>query len=154
MVPDSIGLPALDAASRSAPWRVDHPPSTKPLVNVNVNLEVFDMDAPARRGQELHVLPTTAWGKWAVGFAVAFIVLLGVFLVLLATGPQGAATLAFTPQIIPGVLAAACAVAALITGLFATIYRQERSLLNFAATGIGVLVTVFVVGEFAIPPYD
>lgn len=112
------------------------------------------MEAPAQRGQDLQMLPTTAWGKWAVGFAAGFIVLLGVFIALLATGPQGAATLTFTPRLVPGLLAVACAVAALITSLVATVYRQERSLLNFAATGIGFLVTVFVVGEFAIPPYD
>ena len=112
------------------------------------------MEAPARPRQELHVLPMTAWGKWAVGFAAAFFVLLGVFVVVLLTGPQGAATLTFTPQLIPGLLAVGCAVAALITGLIGTIYRQERSLLSFAATGVGFLVTVFVVGEFAIPPYD
>lgn len=112
------------------------------------------MLAPARGGQELHILPTTGWGRWAAGFAAAFVVLFGVFFVFLLTGPQGATTFTFTPQLIPGVLAAACAVAAVATGVFGIAARGERSLVAFAATGIGLLVTVFVIGEFAIPPYD
>lgn len=105
-------------------------------------------------GQELRLLPTTAWGKWAVGFAAAFVPLLVLFVVLLSTGPQGGTRLTFTPRLIPGLLAAGCMAAALTSGLIGLVFRGERSVLAALATGIGAMVTLFLVGEFAIPPYD
>ena len=112
------------------------------------------METQVKGGQELRMVPTTAWGRWAIGFALAVFPLSGVFLVLLATGPSGGTTLSFEPRLIPGLLAAISAMAALVTGLVAIIRRHERSLLTFAATGLGVMVTFFLVGEFLIPPYD
>lgn len=112
------------------------------------------MEVPARGGQPLSLLPTTAWGKWAVGFAVAFVPMLVLFLIFMLTGPRGGTTLDFTPRLIPGLLAAGCMVAALVTGLIGVIFRHERSVLVFASAAMGAAVTMFLVGEFAIPPYD
>ena len=112
------------------------------------------MEAPARSDQGLHVLPTTAWGRWAVGFVAAFIPLAATFVVLMATGPKGETSFTFTPDLIPGILAVASAVAALFAGLVAIVKRHDRSLLTFAAVGIGGMVSFFLIGEFAIPPYD
>lgn len=112
------------------------------------------MDTQVKGGQELRLLPTTAWGRWAIGFAGAFFPLAAVFVVILATGPSGGAALSLEPRLIPGILAAASAAAALVTGLVAIIARHERSLLAFAAAGLGAAVTFFLVGEFLIPPYD
>lgn len=112
------------------------------------------MASPVRQGQEVRIIPTTAWGKWACGFAVGFIVLFVVFFVFMLTGPRGETTFTFTPDLIPGLLAVASAVAALVTGLFAIVLRGERSILAFAATAIGFAATFMVVGEFFIPPFD
>ncbi len=112
------------------------------------------METPARKGQELRLLPTSTWGRSAVGLAAAFVPLTGLFIVLLVTGPRGGTTLDFTPQMLPGILAAGSAIGAVVTGLVAVIARHDRSLLTFAALGIGAMVSFFLVGEFAIPPYD
>lgn len=112
------------------------------------------MESPVRGGQEFRLMPASAWGKLAVGLAAAFFPLLGLFVVLLATGPKGGTTFTFTPQLLPGILAAGSAFAALISGLVAIAIRHERSVLTFAAVAIGAMVTFFLVGEFAIPPYD
>lgn len=110
------------------------------------------MEVPARGGQGLHLWPTTAWGRSAVGFAAAFVVLMAAFLILVASGQRGGATLSSNLTLaIPGLLAAASGVVALVTGLIGIFFRHERSMLAFVATVIGALVTVFVVGEFAFP---
>lgn len=100
------------------------------------------------------MLPTTAWGRSAIGLAAAFIVLFAVFFVLMLTGPRGGETFTFSPQLIPGILAVVCAVGALVTGLIGIVFRHERSFVAIAATGIGFLASGFVVGEFLIPPFD
>lgn len=112
------------------------------------------MEAPARGRQELHLWPVTVWGKLAIASAGAFVPLVALFISLLVTGPQGGTTFNFTPRMIPGLLAAGCAAGALATGLIGVVFKQERSLFALVATAIGFFVTAFLVGEFAVPPYD
>lgn len=112
------------------------------------------MEAPARGSEELHLAPTTVWGKVAVGAAGLFVPLAVLFVMLLVTGPQGGTTFSFSPRLIPGIVAGMCAVTALATGLTGVLFRRERSLFALVATALGFFVTAFLVGEFAIPPYD
>lgn len=112
------------------------------------------MEAPARGVQGLRVWPTSAWGRWAVGFAAAFFPLVALFAVFIATGPKGETSFTFTPQLIPGLLAVASAVAAVVAGLVATVKGHDRSLLTFVAIAFGGMVSFFLIGEFFIPPFD
>lgn len=104
------------------------------------------MEVPARG---LHLLPFTSWGRWAGGFGVGLIALVGAFVLLIPFGPASA--IAQVAVAVVGILAALCAAAALLTGLFAILFRHERSLAAFIATGIGLLALVPVVGEFTVP---
>ena len=112
------------------------------------------MQAPARGDQAMHVLPTAAWGRWAVGFAAAFFPLAALFVVFMLTGPKGATSFTFTPELIPGLLAVASAVAALFTSIVAVVKGHDRSVLTFTAMAIGGMVSFFLIGEFFIPPFD
>jgi hypothetical protein len=93
------------------------------------------MSAPALGGKRSPLLPSTGWGRWTVGLGIAFLVLFGSFLVLVASGQRGGATIFSNLTLaVPGLLAAGCAAVALVTGLIAVIFSKERSPLVFVAT--------------------
>lgn len=96
--------------------------------------------------------PSTAWGRLALGFLAAFFVLGAVFIVMGATGQQGGETFADNLWLaVPGLAGSASAILALVTGLFAVIWRRERSVLVLAAMALGAFVSLFTVAEVAFP---
>jgi undecaprenyl pyrophosphate phosphatase UppP len=80
-------------------------------------------------------LPITRLGWWAVGLAVANIVLNFAWSIL-----PGGAILGFICGLVGGVLA-----------LIAVIRQHERSWLVWLAVLVGLSVLVFILGEFLIP---
>lgn len=97
-------------------------------------------------------MPKTKIGKWSVGLLIAFIVFLVIGNIIVASGQEGGDTIFDNLYIsIPMILAALCAIAALITGLVSIIKNKERSVLVIIATLIGLIITWFVFGELLIP---
>jgi hypothetical protein len=92
-------------------------------------------ELPARGERRIAVLPATRLGRWAVGLALANVVLVPSWSLL---GPLGA---------FPGF---ACGLAGGITGLVAIFRRGERALTVYAAVVPLVLVVLFVLAELLI----
>lgn len=109
------------------------------------------MSVSARPGG-LSLGPSTGWGWWAVGLAMAFVASMAVFFAAVASGQRGGAAFADNLWLsIPALSAAACATLALLTSFVAVVARKERSLLVLLAMALGALVTAFWVGEIALP---
>lgn len=89
---------------------------------------------PARTRRRFPPLPTTRLGRWAVGLAVAYPLLVTAWRIL-----PGGALLGFASGIAGGVLA-----------LVAIVRRGERALLVFAAVAPLVLVVAFVLAELLV----
>lgn len=97
-------------------------------------------------------MPKTIFGKWSVGLIIAFLLLFGLFQLLVASGQRGGATF-FANLIlaIPGVLMGASGITAFFTGVIGIMKHKERSILVFIATAIGLFILVFILGEFLFP---
>ncbi len=96
--------------------------------------------------------PGTRTGKWSAGFLVASIVFLILFYALVASGQRGGETFFSNPWLSLTILPAA--LAAIVAGVEAcvAIFRdRERSLVNYTALLLGLLVTIFAIGEIAFP---
>jgi hypothetical protein len=109
----------------------------------------------AARPSGMTLAPTTWWGRLAIGFTGAFVVFTAVFFGAVISGQKGGET--FTDNLwlfVPGLSGTLCAALGLVTGLVGVIARKERSLFVFLTIAITGLVALFLIGEFAIPPYD
>ena len=96
--------------------------------------------------------PTTRWGRLAVALVVAFGCLLGVFFLLVASGQRGGRTFFSNLWLtLPMLLAAACGIGAFFVGAASIIRARERSVFVFLATGVGLFVLLFAVGEIVFP---
>lgn len=96
--------------------------------------------------------PKSALGKWSVGFILAFIISLAVLMIMAASGQTGGDTLTSNLKLaIPGLLAGFCALSSLVTGAIAIVRSKERSTIVLVATIIGLLVFIFLLGEFLFP---
>lgn len=110
--------------------------------------------------QKIHLLPKTSPGKWSLGMVVVM------FLLLFAVGPF------FANRVYKGVAAGetipvdfitrpglaismsagfAAGLAGMVIGLLAMIRHKERAMLVFVSTLVGLLLVVFLAGEFAGP---
>ena len=98
------------------------------------------------------ILPKSGPGKCSTGLLAAFVVLLAVFQLLVASGQRGGETffsnLALT---IPMLIAGLCGAIAFFTGLIAVIRNKERSILVFLAILVGFFILLFSIGEFLFP---
>ena len=90
---------------------------------------------PVKEARRIAILPTTRLGRWAVGLAAAFIVLVLAWRVM---GPAGAA---------PGF---ACGLVGGVVALVAIFRHGERAITVFAALVPFVFVLGFVVAELII----
>lgn len=95
----------------------------------------------------ISILPKSLLGRWSVGMAAAFILLLVLSGVLtglggVEPGPVGA---------IVGIAFGISGIAALVTGLISTIKSKERSILVFLAMLTGLFVLIFLFGDFLYP---
>ena len=99
------------------------------------------------------MMPKTKLGKWSVGLIIAFCLLLATTMfVVQVLGQEGGKTFFDSPAIsIPMLGAGTSAVAAFFTGIVSIWKYKERAILVFAASIIGLLVLLFVVGEFTSP---
>lgn len=101
----------------------------------------------------MKVLPQTTLGKWSIGFAITFFLLLatGIFIIS-RQGSRLDQTFFDNPLAsIPMLSAGASAIAALFCGIISIWKSKERSFFMFVATLIGLLVLWFVLGEILIP---
>lgn len=88
-----------------------------------------------KRGRRFPILPTTRLGNWAVGLAVANVVLTSAWRLM---GPLGA---------FPGLV---CGLAGGILAAVAISRRGERALAVFAATVPAMFVVLFVLAELLV----
>ena len=97
-------------------------------------------------------MPTTALGKWSVGFAIAFILLFAVFMVVAASGETGGNTFSDNLWLaIPGILADVAGILAFLTSLVAIVRNIDRSTLVIVAFALGFIITTFTLGELIFP---
>jgi cytochrome bd-type quinol oxidase subunit 2 len=96
--------------------------------------------------------PGTRTGKWSTGFLAGSIVFFILFYALVAAGQRGGETffsnLWLSLTILPAALAA---IVAGVLACVAILRDRERSLISIVALLLGVLVTIFAVGEIAFP---
>ena len=79
-------------------------------------------------------MPRSIPGKWSAGLIAAFFVLFIIFQILVATGQQGVETFFDNLLLsIPISIAAACGLAAFVTGLIGVVRSKERSIIVYLA---------------------
>lgn len=111
------------------------------------------------KSMKIDVVPRTNGGKWAVGLIVAMFLLFfagtSLFGVLYQSVPAGnsiAEDIAGRPALAFTMLAGMlCGILAFGFGLFAITRQKERSILTYAASIIGALLILFLLGEFLFP---
>ncbi|OGY25560.1 MAG: hypothetical protein A2Z24_01735 [Candidatus Woykebacteria bacterium RBG_16_44_10] len=98
-------------------------------------------------------MPKTTLGKWSAGLIIAFFLLLATGMIVVSVFKQeGGETFLDNLWIsIPMLGAGAVAIAAFFTGVVAIVRNKERSVFVFLAALIGLLVLIFVLGEFLSP---
>jgi hypothetical protein len=99
-------------------------------------------------------MPKTTLGKWSAICLGLFVLFLIIGQIVVATGQQGGDTFFDNLYIsIPMSLAALAAVFAFILGITSLIKSKERSPLVIIATVIGLVIIVFLAGEFLGPQH-
>ncbi len=108
---------------------------------------------------KISILPKTKLGWWSLGLAVAMPVLFFIGMsfatLLYESVPAGGTILediTVRPALALTMLAGmASGISAFIVGLIAIIRQKERALLVYGATLTGVLLIIFLFGEFIFP---
>lgn len=95
-------------------------------------------------------MPKMRLGKWSVGLIVVFLLLLGLFRLLIASGQKGGGTLPDNLLLAILFLAGISGIGAFVTGLISILKSKERAVLVFLATIIGLFVPWFIVGEMLV----
>lgn len=96
-------------------------------------------------------MPRTTLGKWSVVLIVIFILLFALFLILVASGQKGGETFFSNLALsVPMLIAAIAGIASFVIGII-SIIKGERSVLVFISSAVGLLVTIFVLGEIIFP---
>ena len=96
-------------------------------------------------------MPSTIFGKWAGWLFGLFVALVALFLGLVGAGQRGGETIFSNLALaIPGLGAAAAAIAGGVLGVFALKHR-DRSIVVIVATLMGVLVLFWTAAEIAFP---
>ena len=97
-------------------------------------------------------VPTTSLGRLAVLEMTAFLGLMALFAILVASGQRGGE--GFFDNLwltVPVLIAFASVVVATVAGAAAVITQGERSIIVIAATIVGLAVTIFGILEVAFP---
>lgn len=94
----------------------------------------------------------TRLGKWSVGLIILFFLLFALFQFLVASGQRSGATF-FSNLVlaIPILAAGISGMLAFFTGIISIIKSKERSVFVFLAMTMGLLVLIFILGEFLSP---
>ena len=85
----------------------------------------------------MRLLPTTNNGKWASGLSLAFIILIIIKIV------------AFLP--IPTFVIAIIGLAGFIMGSIAVFKNKDRTILNFVAIVVGLIIILWTAAELVFP---
>jgi len=94
----------------------------------------------------------TLLGKWSVALIIIFILLFVLFQILVASGQRGGDTFFSNLTLaIPGLSMGIAGILAFFTGIISIIVKKERSIFVFLATGAGLFVLIFVLGELIFP---
>ncbi|MCA9946797.1 MAG: hypothetical protein H6656_22475 [Ardenticatenaceae bacterium] len=109
--------------------------------------------------QSWRIVPQTILGRWSVGLIVIMPILfvIGTSLTnsLYESVPAGGtivADIAARPALALTMLAGmAAGIAAFLVGLLALVRKKERALLVYISTMVGMLLMVFLAGEFISP---
>lgn len=98
------------------------------------------------------ILPKTHLGKWSTGLFAVCIVFFVIFQILVASGQRGGETfLDNIPLSLNGLVFVISGISAFFTGIISIVKGKERSALAFISTIIGLLILIFVIGEFIFP---
>lgn len=96
--------------------------------------------------------PTTAAGRWAVGFAGLFLLAAVAMQAAVLNGQEAGDAFNDNWWLAgPALVAAVAAVAGLVTGIVAMVRRQERALSVLLTVVVGALVSLFVLGQLVLP---
>ena len=97
--------------------------------------------------------PETRLGWWAVGLAVAFVVMFIINATVFVPAAQGVSNAWWQQALLPfyGIFMVLCGLAAGVVGLVAVIRKHERSWLVWLTILPGACVLFFVLGEFLSP---
>jgi hypothetical protein len=105
-----------------------------------------------KKGRQNMVIPKTSWGKWSVGLMLICILSLVTMFILSAAGQRGGDTFSSNLFLsIPALIAATAGTLALISGAIGLIKDHERSQLVLFAVAIGLIGTIFWLGEIIVP---
>lgn len=101
----------------------------------------------------MKILPITKLGQWSVGLTAIFFLLIGSVMVLVNVFHQGGGNTFFDNYFIsiPMLFAVLSAIAASVTGIVSVRKYKERSLLVAIPISIGLMLVVFLLGEFIAP---
>ncbi len=104
----------------------------------------------ANSGSALLKRPSTRLGWWAVGLAIAFIIMSFINSAVFMRLSENAS---WRQTILPfyGILMMLCGLAAFVVGLMAFIRSHERSWLVWLTLLPGASALLFVLGEFLVP---
>lgn len=98
------------------------------------------------------LLPTTRFGRIAAIGMTVFVLLMGLFAILVAAGQRGGDEFFDNLWLtVPVLVAFASAVVATVAGVVAVVGQRERSVAAIAATIVGLAVTIFGFMEVAFP---
>lgn len=109
--------------------------------------------------RSLRILPATALGKWSVGLMIVMPILFiigssfaGLLYPSVPAGGTIFADIAARPALALTMLAGmGSGISGFITGFLAIIRKKDHSLLVYVSTLIGVLLILFLAGEFISP---
>lgn len=110
------------------------------------------MTARSTHRGSFHLAPMSAVGRWAAGFVGLFVAAFLFLLVMAGMGQEGGDRLSDNWWLaVPGVTAGVSGLAALAAGVVAMVRERDRSLPVLIAVVVGMLVTVFLLGEVISP---
>lgn len=100
----------------------------------------------------VYILPKTRPGRWSLSLIIAAILFFIILSLLAASGQSGGDTFLDNLALaIPGLIMMVSGIAAFFTGIISLIKSRERAILVFIATLAGLLIIVFIAGEFIFP---
>ena len=100
----------------------------------------------------MKIQPTTKFGKISFGFLIAFIVLVSLLFISIASGQKGGEKFSDNWLLAgPGLSAGASGILSFISGVFSIVMKKERAILVLIATLVGAFVVFFISGEILFP---
>jgi hypothetical protein len=95
----------------------------------------------------ISILPKTSLGRWSVGLAAAFILLVVLLAVLTLLGGLQPGRVRLVALIVAAAFGIS-GIGSFVTGLISMIKSKERSVLVFLAVVVGLFALIVLLGEF------